>query len=113
VVTGIRDHLAKGDAERRDAVSIAIEHLPQGWNAIRVANTVDAPLLLGDGGTTNGCSRAMRAGQARLAAAEALPLTDNDLGRWIGELLAHLAAIRREHPVLWAPNGVRSGRCAG
>lgn len=77
VIAGVREHLATGDAERRDAFPIVIDHLT-GWDAIHVANTVDA----------TGC----------------WALIEDGLGRWIGELLGRLAAMRRDHPVLRAPN---------
>jgi glycosidase len=41
VIAGVRAHLATGDAQRRDRFAILIEHLT-GWDAIHVANTVDA-----------------------------------------------------------------------
>jgi hypothetical protein len=49
VIAGVRAHLATGDAERRDAFPIVIEHLT-GWDAIHVANTVDATGCCADEG---------------------------------------------------------------
>jgi pullulanase len=185
VIAGVREHLAAGDAERRDAFPIVIEHLT-GWDAIHVANTVDATGCWADEGywrtrdyLRDGVdARIMRwldsaayfepgrmpvmyignhdhetpahyAGgrdrwhrlQPYLIALftsygmpmlyhtedggqdEWMPEDDRDspvkrvsprpkrwslvedgLGRWIGELLGRLAAIRRDHPVLRAPN---------